>query len=212
MKPAINLCIDDAVAQGGEKIVFHHPTSEDLLIKVVNPKYVNHMNKNWPISTRFRRLSHYWFYINELTEHVFSREAKMDNKHFIQNIVGLIDTNLGLGMVVKTVKKSNGDLAESLKNIIDQKRYSEQHHQAITEFMRWLDDHYIIVRDLTAANIVWDECNEHFVLIDGIGARRLPSLRSFSKRYNQYGNRKRTTKLKFRLNKQLKSNQLAFSF
>jgi len=78
--------------------------------------------------------------------------------------------------------------------------------------MHWLDNHYIIVRDLTAANIVWDECNEYFVLIDGIGARRLPSLLSFSKRYNQYGNRKRTTKLKFRLNKQLKSNQLAFSF
>ena len=195
----LNLSLDQAVAQGGEKIVFHHPDSEGLLVKVINPRYINYMDTNWPISTRLRRLPHYWFYVNELIEHVFSREAEITHSDYIQDIVGLTDTNLGLGMIVRAVTKKDGQLAVSLKDIIDNKQYGDKHHAAVNALIEWINDNYIIIRDLTAANIVWDEYNEHFVLIDGIGARRLPSLRSISRRYNQYGNRKRTEKLKFRL-------------
>ena len=208
----IQLSAENALAQGGEKIVFNHPSSEDLLVKVINPRYARYMDDNWPISTRLRRLPHYWFYINELIEHVFSREAEIPNNHFIQNIVGLTDTNLGLGMIVEAVRNNDGELACSLAEIIDKKEYSQIHHDATLEMIDWINDNYIIVRDLTAANIVWNEKENHFVLIDGIGARRLPSLRSVSKRYNQHSNIKRTEKLKKRLNNQLSKNGFSFSF
>lgn len=198
---------DDAIANGGEKLVFFHPESSDQLIKVINPRYINYMNTAWPISTKLRRLPHYWFYIKEVTEHVYAREANIPNMHFLQNITGLVDTNLGLGMTVQAVKKKNGELASSLAQIINAGEYSEKHDQALKEILEWAEGTYIIIRDLTTRNMVCDEVNEHFVLIDGIGARHLPSLRSISRLYNQRSNRKRTKKLRKRFSNQLSNNK-----
>jgi len=202
---------DQAIAKGGEKIVFHHPEKDGLLVKVINPRYVAYMNKTWPLSTRFRRLPHYWFYINELVEHVFSREAGIEDYHYIQNIVGLVDTNLGLGMIVETITQENGELAVSLSDLITSNAFTEEHLHAINALIAWINANYIIIRDLTTSNIVWDGKNRHFVIIDGIGARHLPSLRSFSRRYNERGNRKRTDKLKKRIQGQFDKQGIPFT-
>lgn len=53
----------------------------------------------------------------------------------------------------------------------------------------------MIIRDLSLNNIVWDEPGKLFVVIDGIGARPLPSLRQFSALYNKRANNKRAKKL-----------------
>lgn len=198
---------NNAIANGGEKLVFFHPDNDNQLIKVINPRYINYMNTAWPISTRLRRLPHYWFYIKEVTEHVYSREANIPNMHFLQNITGLVDTNLGLGVSVEAVKKKNGELASSLAQIINAGEFSSVHDKALQDILIWVEDTYIIIRDLTTRNIVWDELNEHFVIIDGIGARHLPSLRSISRTYNRRSNRKRANKLRKRFANQLDKNK-----
>ena len=197
------LCKDEALAAGGERIVFAHPESSDLLIKVISPRYINYMNTARKFSTKFRRLPYYWFYINELVEHVSLREVGVPDRHFIQDIVGLVDTNLGLGMVVRAIRKENGDLADSLAQIIDAGLFGEVHHRALEALLAWIESTYVIVRDLTARNIVWNEGGQHFVVIDGIGARYLPSLRTISRTYNQRSNKKKVAKLRMRVRRQL---------
>lgn len=194
---------DDALASGGERIVFEHPQSPDLLIKVISPRYINYMNRERKITTKLRRLPYYWFYINELIEHVSLREEDVRDRRFIQDIVGLVDTNLGLGMVVRAIRKPNGDLADSLAAIIDSDQFTLTHRQALDDLLIWIESTYVIIRDLTAHNLVWDEGGQHFVVIDGIGARYLPSLRTISRIYNRRSNRKKTAKLRLRVRRQL---------
>ncbi len=194
---------DDALAAGGERIVFAHPDSSDLLIKVISPRYIDYMNRARRLTTKLRRLPYYWFYINELVEHVSLREANVPDRHFIQDIVGLVDTNLGLGMVVRAIRKRDGGLADSLSEVIDGGQFTSLHRRALVELLAWIESTYVIIRDLTARNIVWDECGQHFVVIDGIGARYLPSLRTVSRNYNQRSNRKKAAKLRGRVNRQL---------
>lgn len=203
----ITLQTDQAIAYGGEKLVFAHPRHPDRLIKLISPKFVRYMNKAWPYSTRFRRIQYHWSFINELKEHVFSREKQLPHPEYLQDIIGLTDTSLGIGMVVTAIRKSNGELADTLSTIIDQGRYSEEHAKALEQLLQWIEEQYIVIRDLATHNLVWHEQAGHFVIIDGIGARRLPSLRSISRSYNQRSNRKRTAKLRLRVNRQLAKYQ-----
>ena len=196
----------EPVASGGQRTVFFHPEIDNYLVKVISREYMESVKKMWPISTRLRRLPYYWVYINEIVEFFFVREKEVANKHFIQTIIGFADTDIGLGLVVEAVRKKNGELANSLSEIIINGEYTQQHLQGMEELIDWINSNYVVVRDLTTRNIVWDEQNEHFVLIDGIGVKNLPSLRSFSKSYNARANRKRTEKLRLRLTRQLTSN------
>lgn len=199
------LSMERAIASGGERIVFDHPDSNEYLIKVISPRYINYMNTARRFSTKLRRLPYYWVYINELVEHIALREDRVPGKHFIQEVVGIVDTNLGLGMVVKAVRKANGELASSLAELIDGNQFTELHRAALEDLLVWINSTYVIIRDLTARNMVWDERGQHFVVIDGIGARHLPSLRTVSRRYNQRSNNKKVAKLRMRVRKQLEA-------
>lgn len=148
-------------------------------------------------------MPYYWFYIKEVIEHVSLREENVRDRHFLQHLVGFADTNLGLGMVVKAVRKADGDLADSLSTLIDTDQFTPLHQHALDELLSWIESTWVIIRDLTARNIVWDERHQHFVIIDGIGARYLPSLRTISRAYNRRSNRKKIAKLRMRIRHQL---------
>ncbi len=205
------LSMECAVASGGERIVFDHPDSSEYLIKVLSPRYRNYMNTARRFSTKLRRLPYYWVYINELVEHIALREDHVPGKHFIQEVVGVVDTNLGLGMVVKAVRNTNGELASSLATLIDSHQFTELHRAALEDLLAWINSTYVIIRDLTARNMVWNERDGHFVVVDGIGARHLPSLRTVSRRYNQRSNRKKVAKLRARVRKQQEARGYAAS-
>ena len=166
----------------------------------MNPRFMNYMNKQWPISTKLRRFHYYWFIVNELEEFIYSRQEKMDGLHYLQMFSGFEDTNLGLGVVVEAVLREDGTLGETLHDLLESDRYDDQIKTALDEIIEWINSSYLIIRDLSTKNIVWNEKEGHFVIIDGLGARRLPSLRSFSQKYNQRANRKRTAKLRQRVN------------
>lgn len=199
----LTLSLDDVKAQGGEKYVFIHPQNKSLLVKVLNKSFIDHMNKNWPITTSLRRHKYYWSYINEIVEYLFMHQEHMEQQKFLQTFIGVTPTSLGLGLVYKAIKTADGELAPTLRTLIRTGRFQDRHQKAFDEFVAWLNEQYLIVRDLALQNLVWDESEQCFVLIDGIGARRLPSLRCYICWYNRHGNRKRTRKLTTRLHNEL---------
>ncbi|WP_444922338.1 YrbL family protein [Microbulbifer sp. CnH-101-G] len=201
----LQLRLDQAIANGNERLVFPHPESDDLLIKVISDRFRKRMDHKYSISTRLRRLTYYWPYMKEVSEHIYLREGQVENTHFVQDFKGFVDTNLGLGITVKAVKKHNGELADTLSALISSKQFNQEHADRLNDLFKWLERTFIVVRDLRTVNIVWDEINGHFVIIDGIGSRRLPSLRSVSRLYNQRANRRRITKLCQRLKNDLES-------
>ena len=199
----INLRASKPVAKGGEKLVYFHPQDNNKLIKVINPNYVQFMKKNRPFSGSVRRLTYYWFFANMVIEHIASRELNIDKKHYLQKILGFEDTNLGLGIIVDAIKNRDGTLGLTLGDIIKNKLFDEAHSKALDDFMAWMRQTHIIIRDLWLENLVWHEQGQYFVLVDGIGSRYLPSLRNYSKWYNLRGNNKRADKLKARIEKYL---------
>ncbi len=204
----LQLSDQEAVANGAQKFVYRHPESSGQLIKVLNPNYIRHINQTWPLSTRLRRLPYYWLYAYELVEHMAVRDQNVADNQFIQKIIGLVDTDLGMGLVVEAVTKRNGELADSLSQLINDRQYNEMHHAALLQLIDWVNDNYVIIRDLTTRNVVWNEEGGNFVIIDGIGSRNLPSFRMISKRYNARSNRKRTNKLREKVKRQAKKNNL----
>lgn len=197
------------IKSGGEKLVFWHPEQPGQLIKLINSRYIQYMNKQWPLMMRFQRMAHYWSYLRELTEHIAARAQGVGQLHHLQNITGLVDTDLGLGLVMQAVLKRNGELADTLSDVIRKGQFGSVEAEAFEALCQWLDDTPLIIRDLAAHNVVWNEVNQHLVIIDGVGGRLRPSVRSLSQRYNRYSNRKKVAKLRLRVQRQLASVHVA---
>ncbi|GAA3926529.1 YrbL family protein [Litoribacillus peritrichatus] len=191
------------IAKGGERFVFIHPDNPDWLIKVWHERFHKKQEKRVPIVIKFLRLKRYWSLLNELTEYLAIRECAKPNLNHIQQIVGLVDTDLGLGMIVKAVKKENGELAPTTEDLVKNAQYTAEHDKALDEYFDWMRDTDIIIRDFNLNNLVWDELAKKFVLIDGIGSKPGFSLRSFSKAYNKKANFNRIQKFKTRMKKAL---------
>jgi hypothetical protein len=190
------------LAKGGEKIVFQHPESDDLLIKVWQDRYLDDLRKRHSILSRHLRTPKYSALLNEVVEHVAVRELG-EYSGYMQNLYGFVDTDMGLGIVVEAVRDKQGNLAKTLNEIVES-GITEVHQRAFDDLMEWLYATHVVVRDYSLKNVVWDELNNQFVIIDGIGSRPVPSLRTFSKRYNRYSTKKKINKLRKRLENKIK--------
>lgn len=195
----ITLSTTSPIKSGGEKLVFWHPGQQGHLIKVINTRYFDYMHKQWPVMMRLQRLAHYWSYLRELTEHIAARANGVPDLHHLQNITGLVDTDLGLGLVTEAVTRPDGQLAWTLGDLIEQGRYDQTQQAAFERFCQWLSDAPLIIRDLSVHNLVWQEDGGYFVVIDGVGGKIRPTLRSFSDYYNRRSNRQKVAKLKERI-------------
>lgn len=208
----VSLNPENALARGAEKIVFRHPENDKQLIKVLNPETpARKPSRGWALFARFNRFPQFDCYVKEVVEHISLREEGGASDQYVQDIVGFVDTNLGLGIVVTAVCKSNGELADTLFNVIRKQQFGRQHLAALEDLLSWIDQSGLVVRDLTTRNIVWDEVNGRLVLIDGIGGQRLLSLRYFSAFYNRISNKKRTEKLRRRILNQIRINGVSSS-
>jgi hypothetical protein len=196
------------ITSGGEKLVFQHPESDDLLIKVWRKRYYDELKKKHSFLCRYLRTPRYSALLKEVIEHVAVREYG-SNHGYLQNICGFVDTDLGLGMVVETIRDENGYLAKSLADLVEGHIFGAMHRRALEKLLEWLESTHVIVRDFTLNNLVWDEKNGMFVIVDGIGSRPVLSLRMFSKKYNRYSMKKKISKLRMRLERALEKNTAA---
>jgi hypothetical protein len=193
------------IASGFEKQVYPHPTDPSLLIKIWHDEFLERKKARHPIAIKFQRLPKYYSIINELTEQLALHEQNQSTS-YIQIVTGLIDTDLGLGITVKAVRTKDGELAPTLRDLINQNRYSKSHKQALESLLNWLNNCNIIIRDFSTNNLVWDEEHHKFIIIDGIGGKSTVSLRRWIPRYNMYSNRKRIKKMRLRIQKELGKN------
>lgn len=190
----IKLKKNTPLAQGKEKYVFQHPNAPDLLIKVWKEEYHELLKKKHRFFHALSRHSRSIGLLRELTESIVARESKLDSAH-TQEVVGVCDTDLGTGLIVRAVQSKDKNLASTLAGMIDARNYLATQEQAFEKFLLWLTHTNIIIRDLNVSNIVWNENSQCFVIIDGLGARPVPSIRNISKNYNKRTNKKKVQKL-----------------
>jgi len=176
------------IASGKFRLVYEHPDNRNLLIKVIRPEMID---KRWgsgsPWYKRRRRMKQYSLYLREINEFLATCAADGKAPSFAQKITGLIETDLGLGLITEAARDRGGNLGLPLKRLLVDQRFDDVARAALDRFTEALLKSNIVIADLHTGNIVYaynETEGDHFVLIDGIGAATLIPLKVWSRRVN----------------------------
>lgn len=179
MKPAtLRLSDSTPLATGTTRLIFEHPDDPSLLVKV-------HRQSSPPVVGRglkglFRTLEDRFVYMTgfmrEFRPYVLSRYGEHGNiVNHIAPINGMVDTDLGLGLVVPAYRDSSGNLAPTLKTVIRSGGLDTYRLAKLEQLLNDLETD-LVIGDLNMDNIVlaWLPAEgEQFMIIDGLGERTL---------------------------------------
>lgn len=178
---------NDLIAMGQRSLVYRHPEDKNSLIKVVNPKFRTKKSLKSSLLRKVPSINRYRLSKCCMRELVESVRLRFNDRYkpisCIQQVNGLVDTNLGLGLIVKAEKGRDGSYAKTLKTIIQMNQFDDLVKEKLEEFYRSLAECDIAISDCVPRNIVYayDEVlGDHFVLIDGIGESTLIPILRFS--------------------------------
>lgn len=203
MSRLIQLKDTEPIAGGSLRLVFAHPDDPGLLIKVIRPDMIDKRSgTGQPWYKVRRRHGHYATYMREIGEYVASHAVYGKSLPFIEKTIGFAETDLGLGLVFEAVRDANGNLAPSLSDLLEQKRYTREVAEALDRFISQILESDVIIADLHPANIVYADdprTPPHFVMIDGLGLYTLLPFKAVSRWLNRRSKLKHVARLRSRM-------------
>lgn len=179
----------EPLARGRSRLVFEHPGDPELIVKVIRPDVIDaRFGSGAAWYKRRRRFGRYISYVREFQEQVAVRAVEDESPHFLQQVHGLVETDLGLGLVTSAARTQDGRLAPSLSELMHKGGFDHAAAGRLEEFFRQLLDCTVIVSDLNPGNLVYAHSpahGPHFVLIDGLGNNNIWPLKTLSRRFNR---------------------------
>lgn len=188
----------EPVGQGAQKLVFRHPDDPRVLVKVVNPRFIERRDRKDRFYQKRRRIGHHRAFAREMIEHLAARAlapGRLATCPHMQNILGVIDTDMGAALLVEAVLDEQGDLAPTLRDLVESGRFREREQQALEVFLDWALTSNVLINDLSADNLAWHP-DGHFVMIDGLGDRAGIPIRAVSPWLNRLYKRKKIRQLR----------------
>ncbi|WP_322520888.1 YrbL family protein [Guyparkeria halophila] len=188
----------EPVGQGAQKLVFRHPDDPRVLVKVVNPRFIERRDRKDRFYQKRRRIGHHRAFAREMIEHLASRAltpGRLAPCPHIQNILGVVDTDLGAALLVEAVLDEDGNLAPTLRDLVESGRHGHRSRQALETFLDWALTSNVLINDLSADNLAWHP-DGHFVMIDGLGDRAGIPIRAVSPWLNRLYKRKKIRQLR----------------
>ena len=202
--PALRLSGAEPIAVGHLRRVYQHPHRANELIKIMRADAIG---KRWDApgrwAKRLPRARHYVQYLRELKEFVVARARAPDIDVPIARMLGVVDTDLGLGLVSEKVVDANGALAPTLADVYAKRGFTPELDAALAKFSVHLLAANTIVGDMHAWNIVYGTDSRggpRLVMIDGFGEKHAIPVSSMSRTINRY----RTRRLLKRMVEQVK--------
>ena len=111
------------LAVGHLRSVFQHPLHADELIKIMRADVVaSRWNRPDRWLKRLPRTRHYIGYLRELKEYIAARARAPHAEPPIARMIGLAETDLGLGLVSEKVVDADGALAPTLAALYGKER------------------------------------------------------------------------------------------
>ncbi|MGH8174398.1 MAG: YrbL family protein, partial [Rhodanobacteraceae bacterium] len=157
--PATTLRLAGAtpIAIGQLRAVYQHPLHRDELVKVIRPGMAEaRLKRRSSWLKRLPRAKHYVGYLREIKEYVAARARTPDRDPPIARMIGVIDTDLGLGLVTEKVVDADGALAPTLAAMYERSRgFTPAIDTALATFLEGLLACNVIVGDMHAWNIVY---------------------------------------------------------
>ncbi len=190
MNDQLELKTQEPLASGAAKVVYAHPDIPGAIIKVARDT-----QPSTP-SGRLSRLNRYWEYVCQIIEHLAIREIEPENARFLEKVIGLVDTDIGVGLIVEGIWTKDGKLAPTLRHLKTNGGLSGEQLTAFDRLLAWARSTDVVIRDFSTNNSVWDEEHKCFVVIDGMGAKPAFTLRNIFPSYNRRTNEKKADKLR----------------
>lgn len=176
------------LAKGGYRRIYQHPYFENLLIKVISMVTLEHYERRSAWYKGLRRSRGYHYVFREIDEYLALR---LRNKHelpFLQKFNGIIDTDLGLGVVVEKIKGRDGKLAPSVTSLVREKGFAPDLRKMLLRLRNDVIKHHVIFTDVSGNNIVvarGKRGRDRLVIIDGLGDRLWLPVNVISARINR---------------------------
>jgi PhoP regulatory network protein YrbL len=191
------------LAKGNVRLVFEHPESPGLLVKVMRPDLVERRHGGRKVWFQgLRRYDPYVVFLREIREFVAAHAALGRAAPFAQVVHGLVETDLGLGLVLEAARDPDGGLAPTIAKLVQHGRFDAGAEAALDQFLTELLESDMVIADLHERNLVYacaQDGSRRFVLIDGLGESNLLPLKSWSRWLNRRSKAKRVARLRKRI-------------
>ncbi len=210
MSDFIRLSDKQPIKMGHKRAVYQHPLDPRLLIKIIRPDM---FEKRWgdgaPWYKFKRRSGRYINFRREVGEYICLRAQDRDPSPSIQKISGLVETDLGLGLVVEKLVDERGNLAPTLKTVLMQSGLTSDLKVEIQRLIAELLRTGVILSKLNIRNVLLAYDMEHgrrLVIIDGMGSKSLIPIFAISKLANAYNTRRLARQMEAHIQERLKTN------
>jgi hypothetical protein len=193
----------DPVAAGNHMSVYGHPDDATVLIKVVRLDVFGKSNPRWDfLRGRRRRFLHLKNFMRVLEEQVavLARDGKSSSH--LEEVIGLVDTDLGPGLMVRC-ETFRGEMAPTLDKLYASGKLGEYILEPLEVFFSWLENSPVIASDLNTRNLVLSDRQDgklQIVMIDGYGENAAIPLKSWSRELNRRDKRQKANHVRKRLN------------
>ncbi|NII10025.1 YrbL family protein [Oleiagrimonas sp. C23AA] len=198
----IELSSSQPVASGHLRLVYQHPERDDLLVKVFRADVVA---DRWRRGRWYRRLARtgpYQGFVREFKEYLAARHHAPDRLPPIARVVGIVETDLGVGQVVEAVRDANGSLACTLAAWVQRDGLTPEIQAYLDDLLTGLLTHNVILGDFHPWNLVFGTDSAggpRLVMIDGFGEKNFIPHCSMSQRHNAARTRHKFAKVMARL-------------
>ncbi len=187
------------IARGGNRSVYIFPGRKDRLIKVLHSLDRKRRRKGikGAIGRRFP-MTLYRFLFREYDSYLRTM-VELKNPELNPPLAhqwGLVETDMGLGMVCERIQMADNNTAPTLKSLVAHGELAP-HMELLNQFIRDTFKYHVRVNDLNADNVVLGTRGgkPQFVLIDGLGDSWVIPLRRWSTRVNERSLHKRIHRL-----------------
>jgi hypothetical protein len=193
--------------KGNSRLVFEHPDNPDQIVKVLRPDLMEtRYGSGAPWRKRCRRYGRFRSYVREIQEYLAVYAKEDHAPPFLQTVIGLVETDLGLGLVTNAARDKDGSLAPNIAMLISAGRFDSTVRRDLELFYQNIRGCDVVISDMNVGNLVYafDETyGYHFVLIDGLGNANMLPLKTLSRTINRRSKRKRYERLYKRITTRL---------
>lgn len=176
--PQLKLAGQAPIAKGKTRLIYQHPERSDWLVKVHRSRLSGN-ESGW--SRRWRQAEDRFLFragiLRELQPYLDSRYDKANHPmipHLVP-IIGIADTDQGLGLVVQAARGPDGKLAPTLRKLRRQGAMTAAQIRSVYELLDKIIATPLVLGDLNQDNVVLvpdvATGGQRAMLIDGLGDR-----------------------------------------
>lgn len=182
------------LARGQHRLIYEDPDDPSRLIKVMSPELVE---QRWrgvlPWHQQRQRLRQYKGYLRELREYLALHARGLSGPSPLARTFGLVETDLGLGLVVEKLVGPDGALAPTALKLVEREGRAPWIERGLEQWLAGLLAHDVIVGDMNPRNVVYGSASgadPRFIMIDGYGEKNFIPRNSMSRVLNRRHNEK----------------------